>query len=131
MRKRNGSNNVPGWVKRDIQVLKRVSVSLVDLQRQARRDMAETRRDMAETRQDMAETRRDMVEMRHENQKMFAEMARRNDRLEEQTASLKEETASLKLETAASIRTMEARTASLKKVSDIHTKAIMRILDKI
>ncbi|MBI4178628.1 hypothetical protein HY522_04270 [bacterium] len=92
MGKSNGSNNLPWWAKRDLQVLKRVSVSLVDMQRQAR--------------QDMAETRRDMVEMRHENQKMFAEMVRRNDRLEEQTASLK-------------------------KVSDIHTKAIMRILDKI
>ena len=81
MRKGNGSNGIPAWVKMDLQMLKRVSVSLVDMQRDNQRRMAE-------------------------NETMIAEMVRRNDKLEEQTASLK-------------------------KVSDIHTKAIMRILDKI
>ncbi len=59
-----------------------------------------------QSRQEMAEFRRDMVEMRQENRKMFVEMVRRNDKLEQQTATLK-------------------------KVSDIHTKAIMRIVDKL
>jgi len=66
-----------------------------------------------QSRQEMAEFRRDMVEMRQEsqkrfaeNEKMIAEMVRRNDKLEQQTATLK-------------------------KVSDIHTKAIMRIVDKL
>ena len=81
MRKGNGSNGIPGWVKEDLRMLKRVSVSLVEMHRENQRRSAE-------------------------NKKMIAEMVRRNDKLEEQTASLK-------------------------KVSDIHTKAIMRILDKI
>ncbi len=128
MRKGNGSNGQSARMNRDIQVMKRATVSLIEGQRQSRQEMVESRREMAEF-------RRDMVEMRQENQKMFAEMVRRNDRLEEEAAThrrtMDERTASLKEEAAALRRTMDERTASLKKVSDIHTKAIMRILDKI
>ena len=110
MRKSNGSNGVPAWVKMDLRVLKRVSVSLVEMQRENQRRMAK-------------------------NERILVEMVRRNDRLEVEMAAnrktMDERTASLKDEAAANRKTMDERTASLKKVSDIHTKAIMRILDKI
>ena len=88
MGKNNGSNNIPGWVKRDLQMLKRVSVSLVDMQRDNQRWKAE-------------------------NEKILAEVIRRADNAEEQTASLKEQT------------------VSLKRMSDIHSKAILKLLKNI
>lgn len=88
MSKNNGSNNIPGWVKRDLQMLKRVSVSLVEMGRENQRRMGENETRMAQ------------------NEKMIAEMVRRNDRLEEQTTILK-------------------------RSSDLHTKAILKMLNKL
>ena len=71
MGKNNGSNNIPAWVKRDLQMLKRISVSLVEMHRENQQRMAQNESRMAQ------------------NEKMIAEMLRRNDRLEKQTTILK------------------------------------------
>ncbi len=81
MRKGSGANGVPAWVKMDLRMLKRVSVSLVEMQRG--------------------------------NQRRFAENEIILARLEEQTTSLKDQT------------------ASLKRLSDIHSKSILKLLRKI
>ena len=85
MGKNNGPNNIPGWVKRDLQMLKRVSVSLVEVQ---------------------LEMRQDTVEMRRQHAEDIAEMRRRTDTLVEQTADLK-------------------------RLSNIHSTAILKLLKKI
>lgn len=91
MGKSNGSNNVPGWVKRDLQMLKRVSVSLVDLNRQTRLEMVEMHR---ENQRRMAANEKILSEMRQD----FSELRRQTD--------------------------------TLKRTSDIHSKAILKLLKK-
>lgn len=106
MRKGNGSNGIPAWVKADLRMLKRVSVSLVETVR---------------------ETRREMSEMHRQNQRRFAENERILARLDEQTADIRLELVEMKAQTA----DIKKQTASLKHVSDIHTKAILKLLEKI
>ena len=92
MEKNNGSNSVPGWVKRDLQMLKRVSVSLVEMQRETHRRMSEN-----ETR--IAQNEEILSEMRQQHAMDFTELRQ--------------------------------QTAAIKKTSDIHTKAILKLLKKI
>ena len=123
MRKGNGSNGVPAWAKRDLQILKRVSVSLIEMRREDRGRLAAS-------------------------EKMLAELMRRNDRHDERTAineerlaineerlSINEERLSINEKILAELirrnNRLDEQTARLKKSSDIHAKAILKLLDKI
>ena len=92
MRKGNGSNGIPAWVKLDLQVLKRVSVSLVEM--------------MRESRQESREMKQEFRDIHRENQRRFTENEKILSRLDEQTADLK-------------------------RLSNIHSKAILTLLKKV
>jgi len=80
-------------------MLRRVSVSLVELQR-------DNQRRFAENENILSEVRNEVLEMRRQHADDIAEMRRRTDTLVEQTADLK-------------------------RLSNIHSKSILKLLKKI